>query len=340
MCFGEMARRNFCSDSDGRLLFVLPGRTLARQSCAHASRAESQIEMSVYIVFVRYFYLCPNSSLHPQCVPLEGGREAIQNEFWMGARDSDDTPDLFQPIESIEYRKMTQTADLDGTSTTCAVGQFPTQESAENQATLLQERVAELVALMDRKPSWNDKDLFLATANPRFFVMAEEELSEDEMDMAKDSINWLNKPSTIHRTDKESALRLWLGQAGDLRTGEPPAALEGTGASQGQSKALCEAQSPIVVPARHSLDYRSVHWYGIDYSFTEAQASLVKVLWEAWENETPDVGTQTLFQEAKLNTDRLQDAFKSRGQFHPAWQVMIVSGKTKGTYRLKSPQRH
>src|SRR5262249_6064567 len=35
-------------------------------------------------------------------------------------------------------------------------------------------------------------------------------------------------------------------------------------------------------PARHSIDFRSVHWYGDNYDFTEAQAAVVAVLWKDW----------------------------------------------------------
>src|SRR5580765_3577419 len=47
-------------------------------------------------------------------------------------------------------------------------------------------------------------------------------------------------------------------------------------------------------PARQSPDFRSVWWFGQEYSFTETQARVVKLLWEAWKNETPDIGHRTL----------------------------------------------
>jgi hypothetical protein len=84
-------------------------------------------------------------------------------------------------------------------------------------------------------------------------------------------------------------------------------------------------------PARHSTDYRSVHWYGHDFTFTACQAAVVGVLWKNWGNGTPDVGQETLL--ADLDTKRLIDLFKE----HPAWGVMIVPGDSKGSYRLRSP---
>ncbi|GMU37709.1 MAG: hypothetical protein EDS66_12215 [Planctomycetota bacterium] len=83
-------------------------------------------------------------------------------------------------------------------------------------------------------------------------------------------------------------------------------------------------------PRRHSPDFRSVHWDGVDYAFTANQAAIVKQLWEAYENGTPDVGGDTLLVNAESDTRRMADVFKK----HSAWGTMIVEGSTKGTYRL------
>jgi hypothetical protein len=91
-------------------------------------------------------------------------------------------------------------------------------------------------------------------------------------------------------------------------------------------------------PARHSPDFRSVHWFGTDYAFTAAQAAVVAVLWQAWENGTPDVGHRYLLDTAKLNNDRLLDVFKEKGRNHPAWGSMIRSGVgSRGSARLYPP---
>ena len=89
--------------------------------------------------------------------------------------------------------------------------------------------------------------------------------------------------------------------------------------------------------ARHSPDFRSVHWYGVDYTFTEGQARVVALLWQAWENGTPELGSYHLLQTANLNNERLPDVFKSKGMYHPAWGKMIVVGSTKASYRLQAP---
>jgi hypothetical protein len=93
-----------------------------------------------------------------------------------------------------------------------------------------------------------------------------------------------------------------------------------------------------VSPARHSPDFRSVHWFGTAYDFNEAQAAVVAVLWGAWEQGTPGVGHRTLLAAAKVEYDRLPDVFKVKGQYHPAWGAMIRSNVgSKGEARLCPP---
>ncbi len=87
--------------------------------------------------------------------------------------------------------------------------------------------------------------------------------------------------------------------------------------------------------ARYSIDFRSVHWFGKDYTFTPNQAAAVKILWEAWENETPDVGGDTLAVVIESDSKRARDIFKG----HPALNSMICQGQTKGTYRLVKPEK-
>src|SRR5947209_6250518 len=79
-------------------------------------------------------------------------------------------------------------------------------------------------------------------------------------------------------------------------------------------------------PARHSPDFRSVHWYGKDYLFTPMQAKVVEQLWLAWKNGTPGVGHHTLLEAADSEQDRLSGVFRDRqGRLHPCWEEMIVS---------------
>jgi hypothetical protein len=99
---------------------------------------------------------------------------------------------------------------------------------------------------------------------------------------------------------------------------------------------LCEPSSESR-PA-HSPDYRSVNWFGREFTFTPTQAACVKVLWEAWQNKTPDVGGQTVLEAVDAHSDRLDHVFRSGGRIqHLAWGEMIVAGDTKGSYRLAPP---
>ena len=61
------------------------------------------------------------------------------------------------------------------------------------------------------------------------------------------------------------------------------------------------------------------------------------MLWEAWENGTPDVGQETLT--GLIDSEaRLRDVFRKGKRLHPAWNRMIVTTK-KGAYRLQKPER-
>jgi hypothetical protein len=87
----------------------------------------------------------------------------------------------------------------------------------------------------------------------------------------------------------------------------------------------------------HSEDFHSVSWYGQAYTFTHQQAAAVKLLWQAWENGTPDLGQAYLLEKIDSDGSRLRDIFKGKDGMHPAWGTMIVESK-KGVFRL-SPQR-
>jgi hypothetical protein len=82
----------------------------------------------------------------------------------------------------------------------------------------------------------------------------------------------------------------------------------------------------------HSPDFRSVKWFGNDFGFTANQAAVVRVLWHAWAQGTPDVGDETVLAavDEQAPPARLNTLFRD----HPAWGTMIVAGTTKGTHRL------
>lgn len=89
-----------------------------------------------------------------------------------------------------------------------------------------------------------------------------------------------------------------------------------------------------ISPARHSIDFASVDWFGTPYGFSSIQRHIVQMLWEAWENATPDVGQDTLLSAVGSDSSRMAHIFKG----HPAFGVMIVpSPGVRGAYRLQEP---
>lgn len=98
----------------------------------------------------------------------------------------------------------------------------------------------------------------------------------------------------------------------------------------------CAATPPAgarqLPPARHSIDFRSVHWFGADYTFTAGQAACVRVLWDAWENGTPEVSQAAVLEAAGSTAETLRALFQSSA----AWQTLIRQGQ-KGSYYLAEP---
>jgi hypothetical protein len=84
--------------------------------------------------------------------------------------------------------------------------------------------------------------------------------------------------------------------------------------------------------ARHGPDFCTVVWNGVEYVFSPMQAAIVRVLWDALANDTPEVHGSTLLAQAesRLQEDRIDPLFFR----HAAWKRMIVRGKRRGSYRL------
>jgi hypothetical protein len=107
------------------------------------------------------------------------------------------------------------------------------------------------------------------------------------------------------------------------------------------ARAMAEAAQDLVPvagrppspPARHSPDFRSVLWFGQYYSFTTGQAACVQIMWNAWEQGTPEMAQQRILGDAGLDSACLLYVFKG----HAAWGTMIVHGGTKGAFRLQEP---
>ena len=97
---------------------------------------------------------------------------------------------------------------------------------------------------------------------------------------------------------------------------------------------LDDRRSRCVFPsdAAHSPDFASVVWAGSKYTFTPMQAAVVKALWDAAGEGTPDLfGAYLLVEvESQMRSNHLAPLF----QGNPAWGTMIVRGERRGTYRL------
>ena len=88
----------------------------------------------------------------------------------------------------------------------------------------------------------------------------------------------------------------------------------------------------------HSADFHSALWYGQDFTFSHQQAAVVRLLWTAYENGTPDLSQETLLDKSGSSGGRLRDVFKEANGMHRAWGTMIVESR-KGVFRLSEPQK-
>ncbi|HEY7315215.1 MAG TPA: hypothetical protein VH643_38135 [Gemmataceae bacterium] len=151
---------------------------------------------------------------------------------------------------------------------------------------------------------------------------------------------WLKLPCGGRVSDAEAAT--FLLQNGHEIPEELRAAAESlhlVRAKSGSAKVV-PAPRPLqpsldATEARHSEDFRWVKWFGTVFTFTPVQAACVRVLWEAWQHQTPEVGQETILMKAGAESKRLSDIFKR----HAAWRTMIVPGSTRGAYMLAQPRR-
>lgn len=91
----------------------------------------------------------------------------------------------------------------------------------------------------------------------------------------------------------------------------------------------------------HPPDYRLVMWYGQKYNFNNSRAIAIKLLWEAYEDPNKvGVHERDIAQavDSTARKFRLQDLFRSHGEYHPAWRTMIKS-LGHGFYCLQKPER-
>lgn len=87
----------------------------------------------------------------------------------------------------------------------------------------------------------------------------------------------------------------------------------------------------------HSDDFRSVNKDGIEIPLTSMQAQVIDILWNNFQNGTPDVSQAYIINMVSPDTDadRLRDVCFATKTGHETYQTLIEPGKTKGTIRLK-----
>lgn len=131
----------------------------------------------------------------------------------------------------------------------------------------------------------------------------------------------------------ETTLSKWEQADPDDQRNSTPRTIELLGRSIREH--LADEDESRTGATAHSTDFRSVQWFGAEYSFTAAQAPVVKCLWGNWQQGTPDVAEDTLLLaiDPQGPPARLRDVFR----YSSAWKSLIVRGGSKGTYRLAEP---
>ena len=81
---------------------------------------------------------------------------------------------------------------------------------------------------------------------------------------------------------------------------------------------------------RHSPDYATVTLDGQAYHLSPLRAAAVRVLHEAYLQGVPELHGQYILVAIESNSTGLSDVFKRS----PAWGTLVVSGATRGAYRL------
>ena len=101
---------------------------------------------------------------------------------------------------------------------------------------------------------------------------------------------------------------------------------------------VCET---VAGECRHSDDYRTVFWFGQNYTFTATQARAVELLWREFVKGDLGLSQATVGEDldSANRNFRLRDLFRVSGAssgMHPAWDTMIQS-VGKGIYALRTP---
>lgn len=129
---------------------------------------------------------------------------------------------------------------------------------------------------------------------------------------------------TIRLTNGDK-LRLPLPlPAGELAPSPPPV-------ENKEVRPICRAEWASGPEPRHLSDFRAVYWPGLGrFAFTGKQAAAVRLLWEAMDDGSWEVGQNALLTAVGSDCLRLRDLFRRS----PAWGAVIIQGTAPGMYRL------
>ncbi len=161
-------------------------------------------------------------------------------------------------------------------------------------------------------------------------AMFGEQPTGDAIDELPRKARFVENPTDDDKAEAESKLKELREQATELL-----ALVEVVKRDVGAKGSETEVVTDEPRQRRASTDYRSIHWYGETYTFTANQACVIKLLFENFENGTPEVGQETLLAAVDPESPpaRMLDLFRN----HLAWSSIIKAG-TKGSYRLVAPE--
>jgi hypothetical protein len=195
-------------------------------------------------------------------------------------------------------------------------------------------RIDQAEAAIDRVLDWcKQKRAALTSSSPTGHEAPNQVLSDQRPVAAAAAAQKKRRSNADQRQESKPLPKPEPYPAAPQNTRETPLYVEVLGGASAQASASPNSRGLLQTDqarARHSPDFRWVHWFGTDYTFTPGQAKIVEALWQAWQNGTPDMAQATLLEGAGLLTNRIVDLFKN----NPAMRTMIVPGRRKGTFCL------
>jgi hypothetical protein len=142
-----------------------------------------------------------------------------------------------------------------------------------------------------------------------------------------------NEAATIHLKERAARPMASVAKHWPDEVSGPPAAGPTTFTPEVTPKTVENGEPPFT----HSADYRSIRFNGQTHTLTTNQATIIRILHEAFQRGTPSVGKAMLLGAVEAETSRVRDSFKGS----PLWGTLVVKGGRRGTYRLgaSSPDR-